>query len=177
MSELVTGDDFAELFARFTRSAFRWEARPTYCEPYEVEPLRRWRAGEPDDLGWMAGWLDGIRAATAAGRRFERVRLYTEPLTEYLRWQQHVTPANVAAGEDIRVIIEDQAHALGLPSHDFWLFDGLLVARMHFGDDGRWRGAELSDQPDTVARHRAWRDLAWEHATPYQQHRQSTRSP
>ncbi|GGS37055.1 DUF6879 family protein [Actinokineospora fastidiosa] len=171
MTGLVTGDGFAELFRTFTRSAFRWEARPAYCEDYEAEPLRKWRAGEPDDLAWMAGWLDGIRAAAAEGRRFERVRLYTVPPTEYLRWQQHVTPANVEAGEDIRVITEGQARALGLPEHDFWLFDGRLVARMHFGDDGRWRGAELINETDTVARHRAWRDLAWEHATPYPQYR------
>jgi hypothetical protein len=170
MTELITGDAFTDLFATFTRTAFRWEAKANYLADYEVEPLRKWRDGEPDDLAWMAGWLDDIRAATAAGRRFERVRLYTEPPTDYLRWQRRVTPANVEAGEDIRVITEKQARAVGLPEHDFWLFDGGLVARMHFDDTGRWQGAELINELGTVTKHRAWRDLAWEHATPYHEY-------
>lgn len=171
MPELITGEDFADLFTAFTRTAFRWEAQATYYEDYEVEPLRKWHAGEPDDLEWMEDWLAEIRGATRAGRCYERVRVYTEPPTDYLRWQQHVTPANVAAGEDVRVITEHQTRALRLPTDDFWLFDDELLARMHFTDN-RWIGAEILTDAATVAQHRVWRDLAWKHSMPYQAYRE-----
>ena len=172
MTNLITGEGFERLFVTFQHTAWRWEAQASYHEPYELEPLGRWRRGEPDDLAWMADWLGDIRAATAAGRLFQRVRLYPEPPTEYLRWQENVTPANVEAGEDIRIVSADQATELGLPDHDFWLFDNTQVVRMHFDASG-FVGGEMITDPGTVARHRAWRDIAWTHAVPYRQYRET----
>ncbi|MFI9381859.1 DUF6879 family protein [Kutzneria sp. NPDC052558] len=172
MTDLITGEEFDALFAAFRRTAWRWEAQASYHEPYELGPLERWRRGEPDDLAWMADWLGGIRAATDAGRLFQRVRLYTEPPTEYLRWQENITPANVEAGEDIRIVTADQAAELELPGHDFWLFDDDHLVRMHFDASG-FVGGEMITEPGTVAQHRAWRDIAWTHAVPYWQYRET----
>ena len=172
MTDLIAGAEFECLFATFGHTAWRWEAQASYHEPYELEPLRRWRRGEPDDLMWMVDWLDDIRAATAAGRLFQRVRLYPEPPTEYLRWQETVTPANVDAGEDIRIIGRDRAEELGLPAHDFWLFDDATLVRMHFDASG-FVGGEMITDPGTVAQHRTWRDIAWTHAVPYRQYRET----
>lgn len=166
---LLDSNGFANLFATFRRSAWRWEAQTVYREPYEVEPWQRWRDGLPDDLAWLEDWLADIRVATAEGRRFQRVRVFTEPPTEYLRWQRTVTPANIAAGEDIRVLTQFDARELKLPEHDFWLFDDELVARMHFGDAG-WIGAEMISEAGTVAQHLAWRDTAWRYAVPYEEY-------
>jgi len=169
-ADLITGADLEHLFTTFQRTAWRWEAQTSYHEPYELEPLRRWRAGEPDDLAWMTDWLAGVRSATKAGRQFQRVRLYTEPPTEYLRWQDTVTPANVAAGEDIRVIVSRRARELALPTRDFWLFDGVRVVSMDFDAVGFVGGMMITD-PGTVAQHRVWWNRAWEHAVPYQRYR------
>jgi hypothetical protein len=174
MTDLVRGEGFADLFRRFTRSAWRWEAQGTYRQPDEVDPWQRWREGVPvsADLDWLAPWLDDVREAARAGRRFERVRMLTEPLTEYLRWQMEVTPANVEAGEDIRVLPESEARSLDLPQDDFWLFDDERVAVLHFGPTDL-RGAEIITDPDTVARYRSWRDLAWQHAVTFQDYNRS----
>jgi hypothetical protein len=169
MTDLVRGEDFARLFHTFGRVAWRWEAQGTYREPYEVEPWQRWRDGVPDDYEWMQSWLEDIRVATRAGRRFERVRMLTDPLTEYLEWQIEVTPLNIGAGEDIRVLPERRARELGLPGDDFWLFDDERVARMHFGSAG-FDGAEIITAPDVVARHVAWRELAWTHAVRFDEY-------
>lgn len=170
MSELVRpGPEFARLFHAFEKSAWRWEAQGTYNEPYESKPWQRWRDGEPDDYEWMRPWLDDIRRATAAGRRFERVRMQTDPLTDYLRWQAEVTPLNVEAGEDIRVLAEQRARELRLPEYDFWLFDNSKVAVLHFGGAGL-EVAEIISAREAVDRHQAWRDLAWAHATPFGNH-------
>jgi hypothetical protein len=163
---LIGSHEFAKLFADFRRTAWRWEAQTIYREPYEAEPWQRWRDGLPDDLAWLEDWLIDIRAATAEGRSFQRVRVFTEPPTEYLRWQRTVTPANIDAGEDIRVLTQADARALKLPDYDFWLFDDEVVARMYFGDAG-WIGAEMISEPGTVAKHLAWRDVAWRYAVPY----------
>jgi hypothetical protein len=169
MPDLVSGEGFADLFRRFTRSAWRWEAQGTYRQPDEVEPWQRWRDGVPvaSDLDWLKPWLDDIRTATQAGKRFERVRVITDPPTEYLRWQMEVTPANIHAGEDIRVLSEAAAQRLDLPEHDFWLFDAEQVAILHFGPNDL-HGAEIITDPATVAQHRFWRDIAWQHAIMFQ---------
>jgi hypothetical protein len=166
MSALITGEEFGQLFQTFERSAWRLETQFVYREPKEVPLLRAWRAGERDDLAWMRGWLDNIRAIRRAGKDFGRVRVLSEPLTDYLQWQMTITPANVEAGEDIRLLAASRARELGLPTHDFWLFDDERVALMHFGEAG-FIGAEIVTDLGTVARHRAWRDTAVGNAVPY----------
>jgi hypothetical protein len=169
MTELVRGEDFADLFRSFSHTAWRWEAQGTYHQPGEVEPWQRWREGIPvlSDLEWLRPWLDDVRAATQAGRKFERVRMMTEPLTEYLRWQVEVAPANIEAGEVMHVIPESTARTVGLPKEDFWLFDDERVAVLHFTPDDLL-GAEIITDPATVARYRSWRDLAMQYAVAFE---------
>ena len=102
-----------------------------------------------------------IREATAAGRRFSRVRVVSVPLSDYSRfglWASHFT---TAAGEDIRYVTRDVANGAGLPNHDYWLFDSRKLARMHFGEDGRFLGAEIIEDPAVIVEHNYWRDAAW----------------
>jgi len=166
MAELIAGEEFGKLFRTFRQSAWRLETQFEYREPKEVPLLQSWLNGEPDDLAWMSGWLDNIRAIRQAGKEFGRVRVISEPLTDYLRWQMTITPSNVEAGEDIRLLPANRARELGLPGHDFWLFDEERVAVMHFGESG-FVGAELVTDKATVARHRVWRDTAVANAVPY----------
>lgn len=169
MTDLVRGDDFAALFRTFRRSAWRWEAQGVYHQPDEAEAWQRWRAGVPveNDLDWLQPWLDEVRAATRAGKRFQRVRLLTDPLTEYLRWQDDVTPLNIAAGEEIRQLSAAMAADLDLPEHDFWLFDDEWLAVLHFLPDGL-DGAEIITEAATVTRYRTLRDTAWDHAVSFE---------
>ena len=160
------GAEFAELLRSFRTEAWRWESQGTYRQPAEEEPWRRWRAGEPDSLDWLRPWLDDVRAATRSGRRFARVRVFHQPPTEYQRWQLDVTPVNISAGEDMRVLTASQAVDLALPAHDFWLLDDTRVARMHFHDQ-QFVGAELIDDPDEVDLYREWKRTAWDHAVPF----------
>jgi hypothetical protein len=168
MADLISPAAFGHLFRRFQHSAWRWEAQGAYHQADEVEPWQRWRGGIPvvDDLDWLRPWLDDVRAATKAGRAFQRVRKLTDPLTEYLRWQMEVTPANIDAGEEIRLLPDHAARELGLPAHDFWIFDETQVAVLHFSPDGL-TGAEIVTEPATVARYKSWRNIAWTAAVPF----------
>lgn len=162
----VDRDGFAALFDDFEHSLWRLEQRGHYEEPDEAEPFRQFLDGEPQDLGWMAEFFDWTRAATGQGKRFQRVRVLTDPLTDYLRFQLSFTADAVAAGDDIRVLEPRVAAVLKLPAEDFWLFDDARVAAISFGDTGV-TGAEVITDPVEVDRYRAVRQRAWTAATPF----------
>lgn len=153
----------AEQFASFERSAWRLETRGSYHVAAEQPSLTKFLATGELDLGYSQAWFTAVRAAGAVGKRYGRVRIYTEPLTDYLRFEFAVAPFNIEAGEDIRVMSPSAAKSFGLPDYDFWLFDDERVAVMHFEPAGLVAVDVVTD-PDTVSQHRAWRDLAWQHA-------------
>ncbi|HVK24746.1 MAG TPA: hypothetical protein VM677_25585 [Actinokineospora sp.] len=156
---------FEALFNGFQRSVWRLETHGEYAEPDEKEALRQFLAGEPVDQEWMADFLDWVRDETAAGKRFERVRVVADPPTDYQRFLLSFTADAVGAGEDIRLIHPDRAAALRLGG-DFWIFDDSRVAVLHFGDTGV-TGAEVITDSDVVGRYRAIRQRAWAAATPF----------
>jgi hypothetical protein len=166
---MLSRADFEKLFDEFTASAWRLEIQGVYDEPEEREPLRRFLAGEPDDLAWMADWFEWIREITLAGKAFGRVRVVTDPLTSYQRFELgRLTPPALAAGEDIRVLTAGRASELQLPTEDFWLFDDVRVAVMHFGSDGV-AGVDLLEDPKAVQPYRDARQRAWDAAIPFHQ--------
>lgn len=135
--------------------------RDRYNAPREVESFRKFLAGEPDDLAWAESWFSMIREATAKGRRFSRVRVVSLPLTDYSRFGLWGSQFTNAAGEDIRYLTRDVAQSIQLPNHDYWLFDSRKLARMHFGEDDRFFGAEIIEDPVEIVQHNYWRDVAW----------------
>jgi hypothetical protein len=131
------------------------ELRDRYDAPYENKSLEKFLAGEPDDLPWMQSWLEMLQGATAAGRRFARVRVVTLPLTDYSRFGVWCAQFTNGAGEDIRYLRRDQA--ANLPDHDYWLFDSRLLVKMLYRDDDSFIGGELIDDSAVVVEHNYWR--------------------
>jgi len=170
MSELLTGDTWFELFESFERTARHLETRDHYQAPGEEHYLRQFLDGRYDDAehrAYFADWTEPVKAATDAGKRFERVRVVPERLTPYLRLEVRWNRYNAEAGEDVRYLPCAAANDLDLPAHDFWVFDGERLALMYFTADHRWLGADLVTDPAVVARHEHWIDMAHRHATPY----------
>lgn len=165
MTHLVDGQQLAEFVLGYEYTAFRLETRERYNEPEEDEPLRRFLAGKPD-YSWNEEWATMMRQRTAAGKRMARVRIVSEPYSEYTRFGLDLARVNVAAGEDIRYLPRARAIELGLPEYDFWLIDSSRLAILRFGDDDVLLGAEISDDPGEIVQHGDWRDLAWRHAIP-----------
>lgn len=156
---LISGEAFGDLFSSFEHTAFRLEPRDRYNSPGEHEPLRRFLAGEPDDLAWNQAWLDLMAEHAAHGRIVHRVRVVSVPLSEYSRFGLWCARFAVEAGEEIRYL--DRAQAAGLPDFDYWLFDSKRVARLHFDDDDQLLGAEIITDPAVVVELSAARDDAW----------------
>ncbi|MGH3327543.1 MAG: DUF6879 family protein [Streptomycetales bacterium] len=165
MTSLIKpGPEFRQLFHSFEHTAYRLEARDQYDASYENESLRKFLAGEPDDLPWMQSWLDMLREATAKGRRFARVRVVTLPLTDYSRFGVWCAQFTNGAGEDIHYLTRDKAETAGLPNDDYWLFDSRKLVRMHFDDNDAFLGGEVIEDAAEIVKHNYWRDAAWHHA-------------
>lgn len=162
-------DEFAALFPTVTTSSWRWECQGDYLVDHEK--VQRWRNGEREEQNYEErDWVRYIRGLRQAGIPWERVRMLTEPVTDYLTWMLAITNWNIDAGEDIRWIKESRARELGAPDYDFYLFDDNRVVIMHFDDDKVLTGAEVVDDEDVVTEHRAWRDTVWPHAVRHREY-------
>jgi hypothetical protein len=160
------GEEFAALFQQVRRSSWRWECQGWYA--VDMPEVAAWLRGEPvvetdDDRAW----LGYIRSLNAAGIPFERVRMLTDPLTDYLRWMLATTSRNVSAGEDIRWVEQHRIEGLDLPAYDFYVFDDERVAILRFDDAKELTAVDVDDDPAVVAQHRCWRDIVWPLATPH----------
>ncbi|MFK0137830.1 DUF6879 family protein [Streptomyces murinus] len=163
--ELRPFSAISHLFREFRHTAWRLETRRGYASDRRGPKWTRWQAGEDISAG-TSGWLENVAEQTAAGKRFERVRLVDEPATEGQRFLLACAPANVAAGEDIRNLTRAQAARLRLPDDDFWLFDSKTVARFAFDEDDVTLGVYITEDPAEVLTACQTRDAAWHHAVP-----------
>src|SRR5215469_748809 len=124
MAQPVSQAEFGRLLATFGRSAFRLETRAAYALGYERADFERFLAGRPappPDLDWWRPWLDQIRQQTGEGKTIARVRVLTEPPSDYQRWELWAARWHADAGEQIRYMPRNRAEALGLPlDHDWW---------------------------------------------------------
>jgi hypothetical protein len=134
---------FAELLEATQVSAIRIEMRDIYDET--EQGYAEWRqTGELDRYGPL--WTEHfamVRAAVARGVTMQRVRIISEPVSEYIRWERACTSLNIEAGEDIRWLPRTKAGDLMLPGADCWVFDNRLI-RWNFQRGGivlaAWQG-------------------------------------
>ncbi|MGW7386740.1 DUF6879 family protein [Streptomyces sp. NPDC054794] len=77
-------------------------------------------------------WLRLVAELTGRGVEVRRARIVSEPVSDYIRFEHHLTVPNVAAGEQVRWLPRRRASRLALPGNDFWLFDGASI--VHTGD-------------------------------------------
>jgi Family of unknown function (DUF6879) len=122
----------------------------------------------PDDDPRDEAWREVIRDRVARGVGFRRLRVVSEPASEYIRWEWEITSQiNVAAGEDVRWLPRSKAVGLMLPAHDLWMYDHHVVRFLHFQPDGELSGEASTNDPATVAAVTAAFETAWDHATPH----------
>lgn len=157
---------WTELFREAKREAFHLEVRDTYCVPAESEPLGRFMAGQPPAPEYgERPWTELVRETVNRGVRVTRVRVVTEPLSDYQRWLLSITGGNVAAGEDIRYL---PRHLAGdVPSDDWWLFDDSTVGFNLVDHDGKPVGAAITTDPGIAAYCRSVKERLWEAAVPF----------
>jgi hypothetical protein len=166
----ISEAEFGRMLSNWRSTAFRYETRDHYALDYEEADYQDFLVGQPTpppEVAWWRPWLDQIADLTAQGRRMSRVRLLAEPPSAYQRWELWAAPWQAKAGEDIRYMSRSTAVRLGLPDGpDWWLLDDQRLIIMEFTVDGEIAGKLLVTDPDEIARHQEWRDLAVRHAIP-----------
>ena len=162
MRKRLSVEEFGEQFSLVKQSSWRWECQGDY--PVDHESMRHWRANQVTNDPEDSEWVRYIRELRAASIPFERVRMVTEPLTDYLAWMLAITNSNIDAGEDIRWCKESVAHELGMPDYDFYIFDDNRVVIFHHDSEKVFTHAEVIDDEASVAAHRALRDKVWPYA-------------
>lgn len=136
---------FEELFRQAKRSAVHLEMRDGYMrsDPRYVAWTRDPESVMVERDPGARPWLALMKELTGRGVEVRRARIFSEPMSDYLRFEHHLTPSNVAVGEQVRWLPRRGASDLALPGNDFWLFDDSLVVFLHFTGEG-----ELSPEGD-----------------------------
>ncbi|MFE1539493.1 DUF6879 family protein [Streptomyces microflavus] len=165
---------FADLLAQCERSAVHLEMRDVYAVDKEKGPFAEWRDGFRYDpanrASWWRPWLDLVAETVGRGVVVRRVRIVSEPVSEYIRYEHSGTFTNIAAGEQVRWLPRRRASDIALPGNDFWLFDDRLVRWNHFAGDGSSQGPEHTTQPSAVKLCGEAFEAAWDRGVPHDQY-------
>jgi hypothetical protein len=165
-SRLVSTEEFDRFFNECRYTAFRLETLQVYDVGYEEEAFRRFLAdGEVITTDSHEEWAGTV----GSGRRFSRVHVVVEPLTDYLRFEcVWAYRSSVSAGEDVNILpVAEGAWPEGIPQSDYWLFDSRRLVRMNYAPDGTMLAPELVCDPQEIVRANAVRDRALHRAIPF----------
>lgn len=116
----------------------------------------------------LTEWCESVRTWTEQGCTVQRVRVLTDPVTDFMRYQlEHVYPALMEAGEDVRVLVETAtAPPSTLTRQDFWLIDNATLLLLDHSRDGRLVFVDLVDDSALIGQARAIADRALGAAVP-----------
>ncbi|MGH3645930.1 MAG: DUF6879 family protein [Micromonosporaceae bacterium] len=171
---MTTVPTFSELLSNCERSAVHLEMRDGYMR--SDPSFIAWQNGEHDDPAdkdpQRRPWLGLVRETVDRGVEVRRARIVSEPISDYIRFEHHVTAGNVAAGEQVRWLPRRRATDLAVPGNDFWLFDDQLVLINHFDGEGEVTEHELiTDSPALAKLCASAFEAVWERAIPHEQYR------
>ncbi len=164
-------DELNQLCKGIQRSFVHLETRDAYGTEVELPHMAKWRRGEPDDYAWLGWWLGMLRGHRAAGRTCRRVRIVSEPLSEYQRWTISHAELFIDAGEDIGYLPRPRLATIAVPgSGDFYVFDDELVLFLHYAGDGTNASFEITEDSQTVRTCRDTFETVWDLATPFREY-------
>jgi hypothetical protein len=167
MRRRISRDEVLDLFENSKYTARRLEPRDTYnADPEDEDLRRRYIAGELTDFSYMDDWVADLKRWRSRGKRIQRVRIVTEPLSDDARYLLALARINLAAGDEIRYLPRHRAAELqlGLPDEDYWIFDSTTAAIIHFDDDDRLTAWELIDDPAEIVPRLHHFEAAWHYS-------------
>lgn len=140
--------------------------RDTYTPSDQL--FQDWLAGRAIPEPALPDWHALVRDHTAKGVRFRRVRVVSEPLAPFIRFEHFITAqTNIAAGEDVRWLPRRLASDLCLPGNDFWLFDERLVRFHLFSGEGEIIEDLLTTDTNVARMCAGAFEAAWDRAIPH----------
>jgi hypothetical protein len=166
----VTGEYRDSLIAGFHREALHLEMRDVYAAA-DHSRFRKWLAGEDfdprDEAEWWRPWREMMRSHRDAGRVLRRLRVVSEPVTDYIKFEWLDAAELVKAGENVRWLPRQRASACFLPGNDLWCFDAETVVFTYLSGGGEVQGYALTSDPGLVGKVAAAFEAAWSAAIPH----------
>ncbi|MBV8890444.1 MAG: hypothetical protein JO266_00435 [Acidobacteria bacterium] len=163
-----------QFLTTFQREAVHLEMRDVYATDIEKTRFQTWLRGQLFDphaeAEWWRPWFELMTRTTQAGKTLRRLRIVSEPVTDYIRFEWLDAAQLVQAGEDVRWLPRRHTSTLLLPGNDFWMFDRHTVAFTYFSGNGHVLSHEVTTDPDIVAGCAAAFEQAWRIAIPHNQY-------
>jgi hypothetical protein len=165
----VSFPELDELLRGARRRALHLELRDVYME---TEGFAAWRGEIQFDRSVADGqWHERIVPLVERGVDLRRLRVVSEPVTDYIRYEYDITAsANLAAGERVRWLPRRRASDLAFPGNDFWLVDDRMAFNL-FSGGGDWIGVEVVTSADVVKFCASAFDAAWERGIDHNDYR------
>lgn len=165
--EAVIGEHFQHRGS----TLFRMECLPLYVTDAEIRDFQRWLDGAAEpDMERKGKWLQVLRDEEEAGLISTRVRILSEEVTAYERFEcDWAYRYNVPAGEDTRILHvgEHDIPDLALVE-DFWIVNDAVWVPMYYDEHGRFEGADFGDH-DRLHEVMIARDAVWAAAEPFEE--------
>ncbi|MEU2059489.1 DUF6879 family protein [Streptomyces sp. NPDC013455] len=135
--------------------------------PRAIRWQQRHRYDLADRDSWWRPWVGLVAEVTGQGVVTRRLRVLSEPLSDYVR-EYDGTLTNVEAGEDMRWLPRSRAPDLLWPASDGWVLDEETVILHHFSGEGQWTRPrmEVCHDPALVAQYVKACEAAWERDSP-----------
>jgi hypothetical protein len=169
--EEITEDELTELTGSFKHSMVHLETRDAYGTETELPQMAKWRAGEPDDFEWLRGWCEKMGNHVSAGRSARRIKIVSEPLSDYQRWAYGVFTPIVEAGEDVRWVPRRSVSTTCIPGNDYYLFDDERVVFLHYAGTGLNTGFTTTTDREVVEMCSTAFEKVWALSVPHSEYK------
>ncbi|MGH3549872.1 MAG: DUF6879 family protein [Pseudonocardiaceae bacterium] len=104
--ESISEEKRDKFLSTFRDEAVHLEMRDIYATNIERDRFATWLRGEPFDpdseAQWWRPWFELLQRNNDAGKTLRRLRIVSEPVTDYIRFEWLDATKLVAAGEDVR---------------------------------------------------------------------------
>ncbi|XVQ14805.1 DUF6879 family protein [Spirillospora sp. CA-255316] len=151
------------------RSILKMEMRDDYAVDRVL--FAAWRAGDADRVARAARAARRRGAAwVEAGTGLRRVKVVSEPLSEYQRFAFECTTQAVDPREDVRWAPRRLVSGIMMPGNDFFLLDDeMVIFNVLDGADGQAE-QQLSTDSETVKLCREAFESVWAVAIPHREY-------
>lgn len=130
--------------------------------------LNAWRAGDHDAVKHSAlEYAADVAARAKGGWIFQRLRVVSEPLSEYQQMAVATSGPSVNAGEQLRWLPRKLVSALPLPGNDCFVVDNEVVIFNVLGGDNQLAEIQLTRDEEVVSFCRNAFEVIWPLATPH----------
>ena len=145
--------DFDKLFEIFKEEAFRLETLPVYDVPEEIDAIKEFKETGKVINNIDNEWMNLLKI----GKTVRRLRLLSNPLSNYELFELEVYKSNIKCGEDIRVINRDDFKE---KLQDFWIFDMKWIGIMIYDKNGKFIDMDFHEaNQDEINMAKKWKEV------------------